>query len=213
MLRKRGRSPSAPLQYRYTNAVNNEECSSEDYDDDDEIILDTDDQEDVIHSLQEQSYRQSKQFQTLFFGVGVFAMIISLVYPFLCHDECSSRLFSCWSHTLVSCGSHVLSIKLSRSLQYLEDENGELRPLADPMLPPHSVLASPTFLAAAGANLVPLVLWISGAFDQDIDHFHIGLVMGNMVTLVGSIIVLWDWYSTRQALAELNGAKYEHKSL
>ena len=52
-----------------------------------------------------------------------------------------------------------------------------------------------------------------GSFDGDTEHFHVGLTLGNLVSMVGALTLLWDAYMTREAFADLIGAKYEHKSL
>jgi hypothetical protein len=202
-MRKRGRSPTECFQA--TNAVRDAADQAE--------MLDTDDQEAFIQSMEAESRRQSKFFQTAFLGVGVFAMVVSLfVYPLLCQDECSSRVLSCCAHAIASCGTHGFSIKISRSLNSLVDELGDSKP-SDPMLPPRAVIESPIFLLWSVANLLPFVLWVVGVFDRDVEHFHIGLALGNLVTSMGALSLLWDTYTTRQAFADLHGAKYEHKSL
>jgi hypothetical protein len=202
-MRKRGRSPTENL--HSTNAVHD----GSDHDD----ILDTADQDELIETLDAESRSQSKRFQTAFAVVAIFAMAISLfVYPFLCHDECSTRPILCWSHAILSCGSHALSIKLSLAMNVLVDPHGHLKP-SDPMFPPRAVLESPMFVLGAVAHVVPVLLWVLGTFHQDMEHFHIGLTLGNLVTLLGALTILWDTYTTRQALDDLYGAKYEHKSL
>lgn len=176
--------------------------------------MDTDDQDDLIHSLQEDARKQSELFQKAFAAVGGFAMVTSLlVYPFLCHDECSKRLASCWTHAIVSCGTHGLSIRLSRSMNYPRQHSDAEEDDYGPSPLFVAFWKTPLFAAAIALHILPLVLWVVGVFDQDVEHFHLGLVFGNVVTLLGSSILLWDVYSTRRALSELNGAKYEHKSL
>ncbi len=211
-MKRRGRSPTKKS--RSTNAILDGE------------MIDTDDQELLIRSLEEEAHQQSQLFQKAFAAVGGFAMVISLlVYPFLCHEECSQRLISCWTHAIVSCVTHGLSIQCSRCRnrkdncdedeQDDDDKNNKSDEDdgIDPMILAISIWKTKLFQGAVVLNLLPLLLWIVGFFDQDLEHFHLGLVLGNVVTLVGAFLLLWDVQSTRQALDELNGAKYEHKSL
>ena len=202
-MRNRGRSPTESS--RATNAA--QDSSSHDE------MLDTDDQEELIKSLVAQSQRQAKFFQTVFAGVGFFAMVISLFfYPFICRDECSSRPISCWTHAFISCGTHAVSIKMSQSLNMLVYGHGETQ-ASDPMLPPRALFQSWVFLVWVAVHLLPLLLWVIGSFDGDTEHFHVGLTLGNLVSMVGALTLLWDAYTTREAFADLIGAKYEHKSL
>ena len=202
-MRNRGRSPTESL--RATNAVQDSSDHCE--------ILDTDDQEELIQCLKAQSQRQAKFFQTAFAGVGIVAMVISLfLYPFFCRDECSTRPLSCWTHAFISCGTHTVSIKMSRSLTVLVNGHGDTQ-ASDPMLPPRALFQSHVFLLWVAAHVIPLFLWVIGSFDGDTEHFHIGLTLGNLVSMVGALTLLWDAYTTREAFTDLCGAKYEHKSL
>jgi len=202
-MRNRGRSPTECS--RATNAAQDSSSHCE--------MLDTDDQEELIKGLEAQSQRQAKFFQTAFAGVGVFAMVISLFfYPFFCLDECSTRPISCWTHAFISCGTHAVSIKMSQSLSMLVNEHGEIQ-ASDPMLPPRALFQSWVFWVWVAVHLVPLLLWVIGSFDGDAEHLHIGLILGNLVSMVGALTLLWDAYTTREAFADLIGAKYEHKSL
>lgn len=208
-MRRRGRSPTERREA--TNGV----TSSEDDSDDDAVVLDSDDQEALIRSLEVDARKQSKLFQEAFTAIGCFAMFMTLfVYPFLCFDECSKRLVSCWTHAIVSCGTHVVSIVLSRSMNNPDDKLDDQHDTHyDSPLPTSAFWTTPLFGLAVCLHILPLFLWVYGAFDQDIEHFHVGLVIGNIVTLSGASILLWDVHSTRQAIADLHGAKYEHKSL
>lgn len=210
-MRRRGRSPTERFK-----ATNSALDASEEENGDNAVILDTDDQEELIRTMEEEAKKQSQLFQTAFSLVGGFAMVVSLfVYPFLCHDECSQRLFSCWTHAIVSCGTHGLSVKVSRStnrypngVDHIEDDiNDDAGPA--PIFPSLPSL----FGILVVLHVLPLVLWVLGAFDRDVEHFHLGLVLGNLVTLLGSFLLYWDAQSTQQALNDLHGAKYEHKSL
>jgi len=185
-------------------------------------ILDTQDQEQFIQKMEEESRRQSQLFQTIFEYVGVFAMIMSLVfYPFVCQEECSIRFGSCLIHAIVSCGTHALSIKISRSMTKSMNGHGNSHE-SESRLP-----QSATAVAGLGttpillllvvvwvvAHLAPLLLWVFGSFHEDLEHFHIGLTIGNFVTMMGTVILLWDAHTTCEAFTDLYGAKYEHKSL
>jgi hypothetical protein len=121
-----------------------------------------------------------------------FAVVVSLFYPLLCQDECSrpsGNWLVCWTHALYSALNHVLVIVLVTKQNIMP------------------------FLAVG--TLVPLVVvWRLGFFSEDhIDHFHIGLIIGNVVTLLGSFLLRWDAQSARNALMELNASKYRHKGL
>jgi hypothetical protein len=228
-MRRRGRSPTR--QFEATNSAF--ETSSDDDDEDDDggdTMMDTDEQDELIRSMEEDAQKQSQLFQTAFSLVGGFAMVTSLfVYPFVCHDECSQRLLSCWTHAIISSGTHGLSIKISRSMNRCyprrsadDADNGgdddvnsnyDKDPLIPIPPPPFSFAKSTLFGILVLLHVAPLLLWVMGGFDQDVEHFHLGLLLGNLVTLLGSFLLLWDLQSTRQALSDLNGAKYEHKSL
>lgn len=193
MIRRRGRSPTKHL------GTNTAEAS------DALEFLDTDDQDALVESLAYESKAQAQQFQKLFGLVGLFAIFVSLGYPFLCQEECSVRAFSCWFHVLSSCGTHGLSIWLSRvDLEALwsTEETGRVQ-----MFPPIATLFGIL------VNLVPIVFWVGGIFHADVEHFHVGLGLGNVVTFTGSLLLRWDAVSTYAALEDLDGAKYEHKSL
>lgn len=189
-MRRRGRSPTERWS---TNA-------EQDDDSDVSVILDTDDQEEMIRQLERDAQKQSRFFQSFFSVVGGFGMVVSLfIYPILCQEECSQRIVPCWAHALVSSGAHGLSIKLSQAKMNYEE----------PRLP----FSSGFFGILIILHVVPPLLWVIGVFDQDVEHFHLGLALGNLVTLVGALLLLWDEQSTRKALNDLNGAKYEHKTL
>lgn len=201
-MNRRGRSPTKKS--RSTNAVLVED------------MIDTEDQEELIQSLKKEAQQQSELFQKVFAVVSVFAMVVSLfVYPFLCYDECSQRLVSCWTHALVSCMMHGLSIYCSRrkNTSIPSNSTSTSDTTTDPIVLCESVWKIKQFQIAAVLNVSPLLLWVVGVFDQDVEHFHLGLVLGNVVTLVGAFLMVWDTQSTQQALNELNGAKYEHKTL
>lgn len=208
-MKRRGRSPTEKSYS--TNAVpyDYENDHVDDEDEDDMIIMDTDDQESVIQALQEQAQEQVQLFQKAFAIVGVLAIVITLfVYPFLCYDECSQQPWSCGTHALVSSLSHGLAIYGSRFPNIPPRPEETLL-----LLLPVSILKTTPFLLATILNVLPIIFWVGGAFHLDVEHFHLGLVVGNILTLLGSFLLVWDAQSTQQALDELYGAKYEHKSL
>lgn len=187
-MRRRGRSPTP---HHGTN-------TDPHHDENDNDFLDSDDQNALVASLEAEYRSQAKQFQLAFGLVGGFAMAASLLYPFLCEEECSTRLLACWTHTAVAVVAHGLSILLSRIEQHGSSQTTRSMAL---------------LVGASSLTLVPVLLWVAGFFHDDIEHFHLGLVLGNAVTLTGSMLLRWDAHSTRIALEDLNGAKYEHKSL
>ena len=171
-------------------------------------MMDTEDQDNLIQSLQEQAQEQVQLFQKAFVVVGFLAMVITLfVYPFLCYEECSQRQWSCGTHAVFSSISHGLTIYGSQSQSLKSPHDDAL------LLLPVSILKSTPFLLAAILTLMPVFFWVGGAFHLDVEHFHLGLVVGNILTLLGSFLLVWDGQSTQQALDELYGAKYEHKTL
>jgi hypothetical protein len=184
-MRRRGRSPTTSTKPTFDDDNNdNEEEQAE--------FLDQDDQDTLVDSLAQEVAHQTQQFQNMFRMVVGFAVVVSLFYPLLCQDECSSSQYwvvKCWTHALYSALNHALVIVLVTNKQN--------------MMP---------FLAAG--TLVPLVVvWMLGFFSEDIDHFHIGLIIGNVVTLLGSFLLRWDAQSTRNGLVELDASKYRHKAL
>lgn len=209
-MKRRGRSPTEKSYA--TNAARYDLQDEDDNDDENDVnedlIMDTDDQEDLIQSLQEQAQEQVQLFQKAFLVVGVLAIVITLfVYPFLCYEECSLRRLSCGTHAIFSSISHGLMIYSSQYLRLQSPHNDALLVL------PVSILKSTPFLLATILNVIPIISWVTGAFHLDVEHFHLGLVVGNVLTLLGSFLLVWDAQSTQQALDELYGAKYEHKSL
>ena len=184
-MRHRGQSPTSTKPTIDVNDNDNEEEKAE--------FLDQDDQDKLVEKMAQEVAHQTQQFQKMFRMVAGFAVVVSLFYPWLCQDECarpnSQYWLVCWTHALYSALNHALVIVLVAK--------------KEKVMP---------FLAAG--TLVPLVVvWIFGFFSEDIEHFHIGLVIGNVVTLLGSFLLRWDAQSTRNALVELDASKYRHKAL
>jgi hypothetical protein len=206
LMRRRGRSPT---QYRKTtdgiiDGVNDDNgdaslspCEP----------MDEDEQRELVQRLRTEAAKQSKFFQQLFgFGIGGFATILSLLFPMLCPDECHNEQ-SCWVHSVYSSLVHIYTVY--------------------PFIPTSKLTSSATSASARRTfrsrwkdvcgmmlHIIPFVLWCTGlAFNHDIDHFHLGLIIGNLVTYLGSWLVYWDMQSTNNALQELDDAQYRHKSL
>jgi hypothetical protein len=178
-MRRRGRSPTSR---KSIDNNNNKEDEVE--------FLDQDDQDELVDSLAQEITHQTQQFQNMFRVIAGCAVVVSLLYPLLCQDECSSQWLVCWTHAVYSALNHVVVVIV------LVTEKKNIMP----------------FLAA-GTLVVPLVVWMLGFFSKDIDHFHMGLIIGNVVTLFGSFLLRWDAQSTQNALQELDASKYRHKAL
>ena len=184
MRKRRGRSKT-----RYsesTNADQNEEP------------MDEDDQIEFIKSLEKEAADQTHFFQAVFgFGIGGMAIIFSLIFPLLCPDECNvdrETAIACWSHSVFSSGGHAWSVYpfvFRRSLS----------------------TGSPPIAIDVALQAIPIVLWFIGFFSKDEDHFHLALLMGNIVTFLGARMIHWDIQSTKRSLENLDAARYSHKSL
>ena len=158
--------------------------------------LDEQDQQQLIESLEQEAAQQTRQFQLFFSIVGSFAILVALSYPFLCPTECSTKWISCGIHSLYSAINHGLMIlSVSR-----DDINSRAH--------------GRWFYALSLYTIIPFAIWLLLAnFDLDREHFHLGLIIGNVVTWIGCVLLRWDTTSTRRALDDLHAAKYEHKSL
>jgi hypothetical protein len=156
-------------------------------------LLDEDDQDTLVKSLETESLEQSRRFQIFFSYVGGFALLVSLGFPVISHEECSAQWLTCWSHSLVAAVAHCCSIALGQ---------------ADPH-------ASISTFAKSGIALISLtvILWVVGVTSDSFDHFHLSLICGNIVTFLGAGLLRWDIENTLTDLEELKAAKYEHKSL
>jgi hypothetical protein len=178
-MRRRGRSPTV---YQGTNTPVPED-----------EVMDEDDQTALVEALEKECAEQLKQFQLYFTYIVYFAIVISLVFPLLCQEECSYQMTSCWTHALYSAIVHGLSLFLARN----NSQSQDLR---------WFVL---TFLLVA----IPINVWVMGAFHEDIEHFHIGLILSTMPTFGGCIMLRWDDRSTFTSINDLKRLKYEYKTL
>jgi hypothetical protein len=156
-------------------------------------LLDEDDQDALVKSLEDKSLEQTRRFQRFFSYVGGFALVVSLVFPLMSHEECSTQWLTCLSHSIISATAHGCSVALGQ---------------ADPH-------ASISKFSQAGVALIAftVLLWLAGLSKENFDHFHLSLICGNIVTFLGAGLLRWDIENTLRDIKELKGAKYEHKSL
>jgi hypothetical protein len=177
-MRRRGRSPTV---HQGTNTVP------------EDPVMDEDDQTALVEALEKEAAEQLKTFQLYFSCIGYFAMVLSLVFPLLCQEECSYQMTSCWTHALYSAMVHGLSLFLARN-------NSQSQGLRWFVL---------TFLLVA----IPMFIWMMAAFNEDIEHFHIGLILSTMTTFGGCMLLRWDDNSTSTSINDLKGLKYAQKTL
>lgn len=160
--------------------------------------LDEDEQRELVQSLHIQAVEQSRFFQKAFgYGIGGFAMIFSLCFPFLCPDECRHES-TCWVHAVFASAVHAWTVHSF-------------------VLPSSSAAASPSRskdVVSLALQVIPWLIWVFGSsFAHDEDHFHLGLIIGNLVTYLGAFLIRWDMESTNKALQDLDAAQYRHKAL
>ncbi|MGK3750158.1 MAG: hypothetical protein ACI8RD_002457 [Bacillariaceae sp.] len=193
-----------------------------DTDDDQEQFIDEDDQKDLVESLQSEANIQSIFFQNVFgYGIGGFAIIFSLIFPLLCPDECANNNNNnnidnnnngaaatiCWLHAVYSSLTHawvMYPFVMKKTSQTTRREVSKIRTITN-------------FIGIA-LQLLPTVLWLTTGFfiaaAQHDDHFfHLALIIGNVVTYIGAHLIYWDIQSTRNAIEELDSARYKHKAL
>lgn len=194
----------------------------EDFDDDDddgdssgEDPMDEDDQRALVESHHKEAAAQGRFFQAAFgYGIGSFAVAMSAFLPLLCREECAaSGAVPCWGHAAYSCLAHAWAVWPFIFCRPKQQEGGASAAAGN--LPPPSSARDPDRHLAVGLalQLVPPVLWLAGAFDRDEDHFHLGLMIGNLVTYGGAWLILWDARCTDRLLRDLRDAQYKHKSL
>jgi hypothetical protein len=193
--RVRGRSPTR--QFRTTNASVIDSGSMNDngnHDDSSVEPMDEDDQRAIMESLHAEAIAQSRFFQHLFgYGIGGVAMIISFCFPLLCPDECYHERL-CWLHATFSSAVHAWTVH--------------------PFILHLTELPQWKGVVGLAFQIVPWLIWLFGTtFSHDADHFHLGLMIGNLVTYSGSFLIHWDMQSTNMALRELDDAQYRHKAL
>lgn len=177
-MRRRGRSATS---YRGTNTVSEDD------------VMDEDDQSELVEEIFLEAEAQMRRFQSYFKCIGVGAMTIALVDPFLCQEECEQQIASCWTHSIFSSILHVAAVALARN----QNDEQDFR----------------WFLTLFGLVVLPMILWIMDLFHEDVEHFHIGLLVSNMVTFAGCILLRWDDQSTSTAINDLDDLKYAHKTL
>ena len=185
--KRRGRS-----QTRYSESTNADRSDEHDE------PLDEDDQRELVESLEREAAVQTRFFQDVFaFGIGGIAIVFSLTLPLLCPEECTANdgtKLACWSHAVVSSGVHAWSIHpflLTRSL----------------------TTRSPSIVIDVMLQVIPIVLWLTGFVSNDEDHFHLALLIGNLVTFFGARLMYWDVESTKKSIEDLDAARYRHKTL
>ena len=157
----------------------------------DDDCMDSDDQNLLVETLEKEAAEAMMRFRFFFVGIGYFAIAISLVLPLLCQEECRSQTLVCWVHSLYSSVLHGMSIFLAKN--HGNDFS----------------LFVVTFILAS----IPMIVWLIGRFEYDLEHFHLGLALANMTTLSGCMLLRWDDKVTKKLIEELNEMKYSHKTL
>lgn len=212
-MRRRGRSP--PRREQEGGVTRQEE------DEEPEQYLDSDDQDALVSSLENEIIGQARQFDTYFRIVVVFAIIVSLIiYPFLiCREECSMHVQSCAVHSVISSVIHGLCFyntndKITAMMattvkrfgtsaaQSKEDNNNNI------------VWDYVWHVGMLLLVLLPIIMWLyNGFYESDIEHFHLGLIAGNVTIYCGALLIRWNNNSLSSELQELYKAKYDYKSL
>jgi len=161
--------------------------------------MDEDDQKELVESMQREAAEQSVYFQKIFgYGIGGMAIVVSLVFPLLCPDECSwdrGTARACWSHSVLASSLHAWTV----------------HPF---VLSKPSLAGRPLEIVDVALQSIPFVLWLTGVFfSDDEDHFHLALLIGNAVTFFGARLIYWDIESIKDSLGNLDAARYKHKTL
>ena len=190
--------------------------------------MDEDDQKALVEKLRKDATEQTRFFQLLFgYGVGGFGCVLAIALPILCHDECQSTLLECWGHSTVSFGLHVLSVYpfVSPTIHSVRDSSRiTVSSPTDETERSNSLKPSTTKNTSNAESkrtriyyivlqLIPCCVWLMGDTGDDPDHFHLVLLIGNAISFLGSLVLLWDIDSTNKALADLESSQYKHKSL
>ena len=204
-MRRRGRSLTPVNQS--TNAEDHNDCSNYNQEGVGEqaTFIDEDDQEKLVLSLQVDAIRQAEQFRRFFAVVCVFAILVTIAYPLLCRTYCSSQPRLCWIHSAYSSILHGVIIALQYYVPLRGPQLGKITMEANTESSSRSAI-----LLTAILITLPLLL---GVLKNDAEDFHLGLIIGNMVTFVGMLLLRWDAASTRRALEELHASKYKYKDL
>jgi hypothetical protein len=141
----------------------------------------------------------------------------------------------CWIHSLYSVTCHGLVIYLTVLLMSVPSlplvrVGEEETPITSSNSNSNNKLQTsnhrPMTLLAAIVTFGPVALWrmkwwessdknvfYSSIVGEEEEHFHLGLMIGNIVTFLGLLVLRWDALSTRLALQELDAAQYKHKAL
>ena len=204
---RRGRSKTRYSESTNADAVDHDDDDDDDDDDDEPIDepIDEDDQQELVESLQREAAVQSRFFQNVFgYGIGGMAIVFSLIFPLLCPDECTAEgtivTLACGSHSVFSSAVHAWSIHPF----VLKTSSTTTRSPPPP----------PPIIIDVALQVIPILLWLTGFLStKDEDHFHLALLIGNIVTFIGSRLIYWDIQSTEKALENLDAARYKHKSL
>lgn len=199
---RRGRSPTT-----YTGTTNGSANAS---DDKNVEPMDEDDQKALVENIRKEATAQSRFFQLLFgYGVGGFGVALSLVLPLLCDEECKDAKLECWCHALFSFLLHVWSVYPFVVKTSFSDASS-----LSPMDYSTSLMeARWKQVVGLALQMLPVVLWLGGGMGDDPAYFHLVLLIGNVISYLGSRVILWDIHSTNRALADLEGSQYRHKSL
>lgn len=155
--------------------------------------MDEDDQNELVEAIRLEAEQQTKNFRRYFTYIGAGAIVIAISDPFICQEECAQQLTSCWTHSIFSAIFHGVAVVLARRASNGQDF--------------HWFLLTFAFVA------IPMILWIMGLFHEDIEHLHIGLLLSNMITFSGCLLLRWDDHSTSIAIGDLHDSKYGHKTL
>lgn len=215
---RRGRSPTA-----YTGTTSNagvDSDSERNNDDHDGSVepMDEDEQRALIEKLRKEAADQTSFFQMMFgYGVGGFGIVLSLALPIICQEECQHTQIECWGHSFISLALHILAVypfvmtngnTISTITASKQQSGSDSRS--------SSLSSCPTtFQKIIGIilQLTPVAVWLLDGFGDDRDHFHFALLIGNAITFSGHHFIVWDIESTNKALADLEKAQYNHKSL
>ena len=204
MVRRRGRTLT-PVNQSTNAEDHNHSNYNQEGDGEPVTFIDEDDQEKLVLSLQADAIRQTEQFRRFFAFVCVFAILVTVAYPLLCRTYCSNQPRICWIHSGYSSILHGVIIALQYYVPLSGPQPGKITMEANAVASSRNAI-----LLTAILTTLPLLL---GVLKNDAEDFHLGLIIGNMVTFVGMLLLRWDAASTRRALEELHASKYKYKDL
>eukprot|EP00934_Nitzschia_sp_Nitz4_P005643 Nitzschia sp. Nitz4//scaffold11_size288233//18932//19585//NITZ4_000730-RA/size288233-processed-gene-0.200-mRNA-1//-1//CDS//3329533942//5633//frame0 len=207
---RRGRSPTPHV-------VNNSTIP----DDDKETteFLDSDDQRALIATLRAEAQTHQRQLQRAFVVLGGTGSFLSLIFPWLCPEECSIQPMRCWIHALMAALLHVSSIAfVGKNTTTDRLQRFQFGILEVSTLVAHLWCLLMCIVVGLGHD--SSLLWLGApsssttqGLSTEMNWFHVGLCAGNLVTYMGAWLLQWDARSTSQALQELQQAQYDHKTL